>query len=152
MSKRKRRGDGEGHVRRRADGRWEARPSLGYDGGRRRSKSLFGRTQAEALEKLDTEKAKLRAGLPITTEPLSLAGFLERWLAETLATRAKPRSLDSFSTIARLHIIPVIGRIRLDKLTPQHVAALLNARKSLSPQTRVNILTVLKSALSQAVR
>jgi len=152
MAKSKRRGDGEGHIRQRADGRWEARLSLGYAGGRRRCKSVFGRIQAEALEKLDTEKAKLRAGLPVTTEPQSLAAFLERWLAETLATRAKPRSLDSFSTIARLHITPVIGRVRLDKLTPQHVAGLLNARRSLAPQTRVNILTVLKSALAEALR
>jgi integrase len=44
--------------------------------------------------------------------------------------------------------------VRLDKLTPQHVAAMLErARKAgLSPQTIVNIRTVLRSALNQALK
>jgi hypothetical protein len=45
----KRRGHGEGTIRQRRDGRWEATISLGFEGGKRKRKSYYGNTQAEVL-------------------------------------------------------------------------------------------------------
>ena len=42
----RRRGQNEGNIYQRADGRWEARVHLGYQGGRRLRKSYYGPTIA----------------------------------------------------------------------------------------------------------
>ena len=71
-----------------------------------------------------------------------------------MKAKAKPRSYESFSTIARLHIKPALGQIQLHKLAPQHIQRLLDdkSKQGLSPQTVSNIRTVLRSALSQALK
>ena len=50
----KRRANGEGNIRKRKDGRWEGRYTAGYDPetGKRITKNVLGRTQAEVKEKL----------------------------------------------------------------------------------------------------
>ena len=50
----KRRANGEGNIRKRKDGRWEGRYTAGYDSetGKRVTKNVLGRTQAEVKEKL----------------------------------------------------------------------------------------------------
>jgi integrase len=47
-----RRGRGEGSITKRADGRWMARVDLGWRDGRRRYKSVYGRTRRQASDKL----------------------------------------------------------------------------------------------------
>jgi integrase len=53
-----------------------------------------------------------------------------------------------------LHLVPGLGRIPVQKLTPQQVAALLRAKleAGLSPRTVHHIRTVLRTALNQAIR
>ena len=50
----KKRANGEGNIRKRKDGRWEGRYTAGYDEktGKRITKSVLGKTQAEVKEKL----------------------------------------------------------------------------------------------------
>ena len=53
----KKRGNGEGTVFQRSDGRWVGRISLGFDqGGKRIQKTIYGLTQAEVNDKLDNLK------------------------------------------------------------------------------------------------
>ena len=50
----KRRANGEGNIRKRKDGRWEGRYTAGYnpETGKRITKNVLGKTQAEVKEKL----------------------------------------------------------------------------------------------------
>ena len=50
----KRRANGEGSIRKRADGRWEGRYTVGYDPetGKQKFKNVLGKTQTEVKEKL----------------------------------------------------------------------------------------------------
>ena len=54
----KKRANGEGNIRKRADGRWEGRYTAGYhpETGKRIIKNVLGKTQAECKAKL--KKAK----------------------------------------------------------------------------------------------
>ena len=55
---RKRKG-GEGTVRLRGDGRWEGRVVVGYDEKNLpKTRSVFGKTKAECIEKLKNLKVK----------------------------------------------------------------------------------------------
>ena len=61
----KKRANGEGNIRKRADGRWEGRYTAGYhpETGKRIIKNVLGKTQAEC-------KAKLSAAMEATIQPL----------------------------------------------------------------------------------
>ena len=50
----KRRANGEGNIRKRKDGRWEGRYTVGHDPetGKAIIKNVLGKTQAEVKEKL----------------------------------------------------------------------------------------------------
>ena len=53
----KKRANGEGSIRKRKDGRWEARYTTGYDPttGKRIIKSVLGKTQAEVKGAADCQ-------------------------------------------------------------------------------------------------
>jgi integrase len=152
--KSRKRNAGEGSIFERSDGRWCAVLNLGWDGGKRRRKYIYGTTAADVQEQLLKARADHSKGLPVAVERQTVAQFLQDWLEQTLKPNAKPRSYESFSTIVRKHIGPAIGRVRLDKLSPQHVQGMLDQMRKLglSPQTIVNIRTVLRSALAQALK
>jgi integrase len=164
----KRRGSGEGNIYQRSDGRWEARISLGWANGKRVRKSYLGATEGSVQDQLLKGRSAVSLGLPVSHDRQTVEQYLTHWLAETLKPNAKPRSYESFEMIVRKHINPVIGRVRLDKLSPQHIAHLLELKRQptvaedkggkkitkpgLSPQSLVNIRTVLRSALAQALK
>ena len=60
----RRRANGEGCIRKRKDGTWEARITLGYDPfGKQMTKSVYGRTQRDVKEKLERLKVDLEGGV-----------------------------------------------------------------------------------------
>jgi integrase len=70
------RSHGEGSVRRRPDGRWEARIRL--PNGRRAS--AYGKTRKEAVRELDQVRRRLALGRPIQTTRETVCSFLTTWL------------------------------------------------------------------------
>src|ERR1700674_5569945 len=60
-----------------------------------------------------------------------------------------------YEHLVRLHILPTLGRVRLAKLTPQHVQSLVTQKVRegrLAPRTIQYMHSVLRAALNQAVR
>jgi len=150
----RKRGQNEGSIFQRKDGRWCGVLNLGWENGRRKRKNFYGKTASEVQEHLLKARSDHSRGLPVAIERQTVGQYLDHWLEHTLKAKAKPRSYESFSTIARLHIKPSLGKIQLHKLAPQHIQKLLDekSKKGLSPQTVTNIRTVLRSALSQAMK
>lgn len=77
--------------------------------------------------------------------------YLEQW-SNIRSYYVRPRTLESYQSVIRLHINPAIGRKKLRKLDSGHIRAML-ARISASGKTRTAefAYTVLKTALSEAV-
>ena len=150
----KKRGQNEGSIFQRRDGRWCGVLNVGSNNGRRKRKYFYALTAAHVQEQLLKARSDHSRGLPVAIERQTVGQYLDHWLECTLKAKAKPRSYESFSTITRLHIKPSIGKVQLHKLAPQHIQKLLDekSKKGLSPQTVTNIRTVLRSALSQAVK
>lgn len=122
------------------------------DGGGRRV--FYGRTRREAADKLHAAmEARLR-GASLATAGLTTAMFLERWLTESVAPKVRPKTYDGYESLVRLHIVPVIGSIALEKLGPADVQALLNRKvaEGLAPKTVLYVRGVLRTALNRAVR
>ena len=145
-----RRGNSEGSIVKRNDGRWMARMTL-PDGKR---KAYYGQTRHEASQKLQEAQRMIADGLPLSGERQSIGAFLESWLRDGAAKRVRPKTLGRYEEVVRLHIEPEIGRIPLARLTPQHVEKMMSrvTAKGSSPRTVEHCRAVLRNALHYAMR
>jgi integrase len=146
----KRRGNNEGSIRHRADGRWEARYTL-LDGSRR---SLMGKTRAEVARKLTEALRDLDRGMTTPrNERLTLGAYLDHWLIAK-----KPEVEPSYwlrcEQYVRLHIKPSLGKVPLVKLTAQQISALYANRlaEGAAANTVRHLHTTLHVALEEALR
>src|SRR5260221_499916 len=145
----KRRGNREGTITRRADGRWEARITL-EDGKR---KCFYGRTRQEVATRLLQAQHDVESGLPLLDERQTLEQYLAAWI-ETVKEQIRGSSWRRYRDYVHVHLSPGLGRISLAKLTPQQVQ-LFYARKleeGLSPSTVHHMHGVLHRALDDALR
>ena len=150
-----RRGQGEGSIYQRADGRWVGSVTIGYEDGKQKRKSFYGKTRKEVKEKLTTAVADQQRGLPVAfDERLTLGAFLDEWLEHSVKPSVRPSTYKSYSGLVRLHLKPVLGHHRLTKLEPQHVQRFMNRKlkSGLSPRTVDYCRAVLRRALNQALR
>lgn len=149
-----RRGNNEGSIYRRKDGRWASTINLGRQDGKLRRKTFYGVTRQMVQEKLTDALHTFHQGLPITTERQTVGNFIERWLEDSVKPSVRPKTYASYSQVARLYLFPYIGKISLQKLTPQQLQAFLNNRVAdgLSPRTVQYTHAVLRRALGQAMK
>jgi integrase len=150
----RRRGRGEGSIHQRPDGRWCALIDLGIINGKRRRKYIYGATRKEVVEKLKAAQAAQTSGANLAVERITVAQFLDRWIADVVSKRNKPRTVDGYKQIIRDHLKPHLGRHQLDKLRPEHVQAMLNtlAAEGRKYNTVRNVRAALRRALNQALR
>lgn len=143
------RGNNEGSITKRSDGRWQACVTL--DGGKR--KFFYAKTRQEAARLLTNALRDRDRGLPIVGEKLTMAQYLTQWLKD-IAPGLKPRSLQRYEEDARLRIVPALGRTPLARLTAQQVQMLYSATlgEGLAPGTVAHLHAVLRRALGEAQR
>jgi integrase len=148
----KRRGPGDGTIRKRTDGRWEARLRLGYENGKMQWKYIYGKTWREVSDQLKAAQHAQQQGLPVVVERQTVAQYLARWLEDSARRKVRPKTYDSYAQIVRLYIEPDLGPIQLSKLTWQQIDALLNKmiKAGLSPRTVRYCLAVLRMSLEKA--
>lgn len=149
----RRRGHGEGNVRLRSDGRWEARISLGWHGGKRRIKSLFGATQEAVIKQLRVELVNRDKGKNIDDRDVpTLETFAGTWL-ETVKPTLKPSSWSFYDDNFRRYLLPALGSVRVSTIRRRHVLGLVRdlRRKKLATLTIRGILRTLSVCLSAAV-
>jgi integrase len=117
--KRGRRGNGEGTIYERPNGTYAATFTL--EGGKR--KTIYAKTYKEAQEKLKKALYEQQQGTLVTTPQQTVTQFLTDWLENTQKQSVRPRTYERYEEIVRLHILPVLGRHKLQNLSPQHVQA-----------------------------
>ena len=110
---------GDGTVRQRKDGRWEGRVVIGYDdNGYPKTKNVLAKTKKECVEKLQKLKEecgglkpeKVRSEMPFGV-------WLTYWYENHSKPKIRPTTQETYESRIRLHIIPEIGDIPLNKLT-----------------------------------
>ena len=149
-----RRGNGEASVYK--DGsRWRGSVEVGrsIDGTRRRKK-VSGKTRAEVVAKIRAIQRTVSAGESPKDDRLTVAAFLDRWLAATLPGTIAPSTLDNYADTVRLHIRPALGHHVLTRLKVQDVDAFLAAKREAgySPNSVRLMRTILRRALNDAER
>lgn len=118
--RRARRGRGEGSIFQRADGYWCANVSAGFgSNGKRRRRTLYGKTKAEVQKKLKDIGADTigEAGT------MTVGQLLTRWLESKKATVA-PGSYVKYKYVVDRDIEPRLGGLRLSSIALVHVEGL----------------------------
>ncbi len=143
------RGNSEGSIRRRSDGRWEARVVL--ENGQR--KSFYAKTRQEVSRLLAGALRDRDAGLPIVGEKQTVEQYLTQWLNDIKPT-IRLRSWIRYEEAVRLHVLPRLGSVVLSRLSPQQVQSLYTVKLSegLAPATVARIHAVLRRAFGEATR
>ena len=145
----KRRGNGEGTISRRKDGRWQARVTL-PDGTRQ---TVYARTRAEASRELTAIRRSLDIGMPVRRdERMPLSAYLADWL-QRVRPSVKPLTWQRYQELLR-GVSETMGRTALAKLSPGQVERLYADRLAagLSPTTVHQLHSVLHHALANGVR
>jgi integrase len=143
------RGNHEGTIMKRSDGRWHGR--LTISDGRR--KHIYGKTRQEVARRMIEMQHEIESGLPILDERQTVGQFLETWI-EVAKSQIRGSSWRRYGDYVRVHLVPGLGRVPLAKLTAQQIQ-LFYARKlneGLSSTTVHHLHGLLHRALKDALR
>lgn len=164
----RKRANGEGSMRKRSNGTWEARITVGVDPmtGKLISKSVYGRTQKEVREKMKAlQSGEQQAGGPPAAGPaqyedapagpkeMTVGEWLDTWLKEYLAD-VKPGTAIHYESVVRLFLKPTFGKIPLSQLRTPIIQRFYNRLRdeNRSPKYIKNIHGIFHRALDMAVR
>ena len=148
----RRRGNGEGTITKRKDGRWEGRYTVHTHKGVKRP-VVYGRTRKEVADKLAKAVADLADGLVFDDENMTVGEYLDKWLKGSVRGSVRESTFDRCEIAVQVHIEPAFGRLKLKKLTPAHVQGFYRDRldAGLAPASVNKLHVVLHKALKQAV-
>ena len=126
----KRRPQGDGTIRKRSDGRWEARLVIGHKkDGSPMYKSVFAKTQKQALKLLHTALETYR-DVDLTEESrITLGEWLDKWMDEYMMFTLRESTLESYGCLIRNQVKPFIGNKLLSSLTTSEMQKFYNKIK-----------------------
>lgn len=148
----KRRGNGEGCIRERKDGRWlvEMQTGIKADG---KPKKIFkyAKSQAEAIEVLSKLKSELMIGVDNSKGAVKTGEWCFKWL-DTYKRKLKPSTRTSYQNNIRVHINEHIGGVALNKLTTHQIQRMLDSiyDDGGSLSLVIKVYNVLNGALKKA--
>ena len=145
---------GGGTIRKRPDGRWEGRYTVGFDPmtGKQKQKSVYGKTQQEVRQKLARITVELDEGIYVEPTSMKVGTWLDIWLREYTGN-VKPATYSVYEEHVRVHIKTYVGEVKLTQLAPHMVQAMYNTllkERKLSPKSIHNIHGAFHRALEQA--
>lgn len=162
----RKRKNGEGTVRLRADGRWEGRVVIGYDEkGLPKTKNVLAKTKGECVDKLKNLKDSITPPTPNRPQAdMPFGAWVEFWYETFSKPNKRPNSQKSYEGFIRLYILPKLGQIPLNKLTQNDIQQFFNWMKKdgrsahreqfgpgLSDRVLRNCFSLCHMALEQAV-
>lgn len=136
---------------------WMVRVFVGYKAGKDgkprrsyRSETVRGSKTKARRRLTDMQKAADDGALPVN-EAGTVDAYLDSWL-RTVAQRVRPRTLTSYKETLDRYVRPHLGKLRLAKLQPAHVADMLLVltEGEYSPRTVRKAREVLRNALESA--
>src|SRR5919206_2684715 len=147
--------NGESTIFKGAEGRWHGYVSVGFTlDGKLDRRHVSSESRGVVVEKVRELERKRDAGTITAASAPTVAEWLEHWLTAIAPRRVRQRTLESYESAVRNHLIPGIGRHRLDRLRPEHLdqlyTALLDA--GYSPASVLRHHRILSRALTVAVQ
>jgi len=125
------RGNGEGTVYQRADGRWEAAGFVDLPDGTRRRVRVYAATRNDAVRALAERTRDAGRG---TYSPdsggVTVGEYLEVWLVTVAAHRLRESTFETYHQYTRRFILPYLGHRALTALSPKDVRGWVDRLRS----------------------
>lgn len=147
----KRRGRGEGslyyHDTRKC---WVGQFNL-PDG---KTKTKYGKTQKEVKDWLLRMRGDYRDGFLVDEDKITVSEFLQRYMDDVARHSLRPKTIESYEYLIRLHINPILGDVRLSVLKAIQLQKLYSDKleSGLSKRTVQYIHSILHKTLDQALK
>jgi integrase len=149
------RGDGEGTIYKRKDGRWCGQVTIGTDPktGKPIRKTFYGDKRKEVAKQMTELKQKLFEGSYRKQSEMKFGDWLSEWNKGRKNTVAYS-TYRVYDSIIRNHLNAEIGDIKLKELETRHLQKVLNNRfdSGLNTGTVRLIYAIANKALKQAVK
>jgi Site-specific recombinase XerD len=124
-----RRGNGEGSIFKRNDGKWCGVVTNGRDKeGRLNRQYVYGKSRQEVADKILKMQHEIKTGTYIEPTKVKVGEWLDLWLQEYMKPSLRPTTFGSYEHIIRTHIKPELGDIILKDLRPEHLQKLYNEK------------------------
>ena len=149
----KRRGNNEGCIRLRSDGKtWEGIYTCIDKNGKTVRRSVYGKSEPEVKDKLTLARAEVITGDNLDPDTITVEQWAKQWLDNFLLnTRDSTRY--QYEQYLRLYVYPVIGKTRLQKITKPMVQQIITKMLSAgrSPKTCKNVNGILHHMFDDAI-
>lgn len=139
--------NGNGSVRQRSDGRFEAR----YTGSDGKQHSIYGHSVSEVNKKLRAATSSVDTGDWLQPSRLTVSDWLDIYLRD-YCTNVRPSTLQNYRSKVS-HINKAIGSIKLTALSSVHIRRVISSAQAdgLASTTTKIVVRVLATALNCAV-
>ena len=145
--------NGTGTIRKRPNGSWEARVTVGRDPetGRQIRKSFYGKTQAEVNRKIRTAAGDIDNGTYLEPSSILVPDWFDVWINDYTANLSE-NSVKKYSSGINTHIKPRFQSVKLKDLNQIQVQQFINdMTKTHSPKSVKDLHGILHSGLETAV-
>src|SRR5262245_7633090 len=114
-------------------------------------KALYAQTRAEVVKRMTDALHDLGRGIPLLDDRQTVRDYLTVWY-DGMKAQIRPSTYRRYGDFVK-HIMPVLGRYSLAKLTPQQLQVFYNKKlaEGLSPTTVHAIHAMLHKALEDAL-
>lgn len=147
-----RRSNGEGHF-----GKWHKGKEVYWRGivtdETGKQHPVCRKSRTEALAEFNALKESIRNGNCIASANESVGKWLLFWFQNYYVPNTRESTAATAESNIRLHLIPALGKVPLQKLTCDHIQRFISAeqKKGTSPATIRRYLTILRSAVKHAL-
>lgn len=155
------RANGEGNVRQRKNGQWEARYTDTRElDPKKRLKYVTAKSQKEVMSKLKTALSYVEDNEPIVVKDKSTVGeWLPFWLKEYKIMDLRDSTYEVYERQITKDIIPLIGHIKLAELSGLHIQKMYNKLQEskeigghgLGSASVTKVKNILSGAIKQAI-
>ena len=146
--KKYKRANGEGTIYQRKDGRWAGAVTIGYDeNGKQIKKTVYGRNQTEVAKKLSDISGRLKSNSYEVIEKKTFGELMSEWLLVFKKSAVSPRTFEGIIRNYRLHIEPIIGKMKIYEIDTFVVQQVIN--KLIDGDYSLNVIKKNKHLIAQ---
>ena len=153
----KRNAQGGGSIRKRSDGRYEARYTVTDESGNTTRHSIYAATKRDCQKKLTETLSGINNHIYQQPQDITTGEWLDLWL-DTYCVNLKPATIETYRHRINNDLKPYLGKTKLTALTNIQIQRLYNrlgkgddTHKPQSPKSIRSIHAILHRALKQAI-
>jgi integrase len=150
----RRRGNGEGSIVKRKDGRWSAQATVTLASGGTKRVCITTKEYETAKSKLCEILEQEKRNIPCSEKNWTVSDYLDYWMRDIQARRIRETTMALYEMNIRLYIKPTLGGRKLKELSVSNIRGALTVldERNCSGRTKQIFLQIIRACLNCAMR